>query len=38
VRVPADEGRKGSNRIYFEVGAIGHEDVKVREKASFLMP
>ena len=38
VRVPAEEGKKGSNRIYFEVGAIGHEDVRVREKASFLMP
>jgi cytochrome c oxidase accessory protein FixG len=38
VRVPAETGKKGSNRIYFEVKALQHEDVFVREKASFLVP
>ena len=38
VRVPPESGRKGSNRIFFEVKAINHEDVFVREKASFLRP
>ncbi len=40
VRVRAAEkaGKHGSNRIYFEVRAINHDDVVVREKASFLRP
>jgi len=38
VRAPQGEGKKGSNRIYFEVRAINHDQVFVREKASFLLP
>ncbi|MCK7498176.1 MAG: hypothetical protein MZW92_51570 [Comamonadaceae bacterium] len=38
VRVPPESATKGSHRIYFEVKALNHEDVFVREKASFLMP
>jgi hypothetical protein len=38
VRVPGDTGKKGSNRIFFEVRAVQHDDVFVREKASFLVP
>jgi cytochrome c oxidase accessory protein FixG len=38
VRAPSESGHKGSNRIFFEVKAINHEDVFVREKASFLVP
>ena len=38
VRVPPESATKGSHRIFFEVKALNHEDVFVREKASFLMP
>jgi cytochrome c oxidase accessory protein FixG len=38
VRVPAEAAARGSHKIYFEIRAIGHEDVFVREQASFLMP
>ncbi len=38
VRVGADAGKRGSNRIFFEIRAIDHNDVFVREKASFLLP
>jgi len=38
VRAPAEDGKRGSNRIYFDVRAINHDDVFVREKASFLRP
>jgi cytochrome c oxidase accessory protein FixG len=38
VRAEPDAGKRGSNRIYFEVRALNHDDVNVREKASFLLP
>lgn len=38
VRAEPGAGSRGSNRILFEVRAVGHEDVFVREKASFLLP
>jgi len=38
VRVPPESGRKGSNRIYFDVKALADEKIAVHEKASFLMP
>ncbi|MFZ5509218.1 MAG: cytochrome c oxidase accessory protein CcoG [Pseudomonadota bacterium] len=38
VRAEPGAGQRGSNRIFFEVRAVGHEDVFVREKASFLLP
>ena len=38
VVVPGESAGKGSHPIFFEVKAINHEDVFVREKASFLLP
>jgi cytochrome c oxidase accessory protein FixG len=38
VRVPPEAGKAGANTIYFEVKSIDNEQIKVREKASFLMP
>ena len=38
VRVPPESGKKGSNRIYFDVKAMSNEKISVHEKASFLMP
>ena len=38
VRVEPDAGKRGSNRIHFEIRALGHDDIFVREKASFLLP
>ena len=38
VRVEPDAGKRGSNPIHFEVRAINHDEVFVREKASFLLP
>lgn len=38
VRVPPESGKKGSNRIYFDVKAVADENIAVHEKASFLMP
>jgi len=38
VRVPPDAGGRGSHPIRFVVKALGHEDVAVSEKASFLLP
>ena len=38
LRAAAQDGKRGSNRIYFEVKAINHDDVFVHEKASFLRP
>jgi len=38
VRVPPESGRKGSNRIFFDVKAVADENIAVHEKASFLMP
>ena len=38
VRVPPDSGKKGANKIYFDIKALNHESIAVHEKASFLMP
>ena len=38
VRVPPDSGKKGANKIYFDIKAQNHESIAVHEKASFLMP
>ncbi len=38
VRVEPDAGKRGSNPIFFEVRALNHDEVFVREKASFLLP
>jgi cytochrome c oxidase accessory protein FixG len=38
VRVPPDAGKAGSNPIHFEISAIDNAAIKVREKASFLLP
>ena len=38
VVAPERAAGKGSHQIFFEVKAINHEDVFVREKASFLLP
>jgi cytochrome c oxidase accessory protein FixG len=38
VRVPPDAGKSGANQIHFEIVSTANPDVKVREKASFMMP
>ena len=38
VRAPAESGKKGSNRIYFDVAEISDPKIAVHEKASFLVP
>jgi len=38
VRVPPESGKKGANRIYFDIKAVNHDKIAVHEKASFLMP
>jgi cytochrome c oxidase accessory protein FixG len=38
VRVPPDAGKKGANQIHLEITAQENADIKVREKASFLLP
>jgi cytochrome c oxidase accessory protein FixG len=38
VSVPPDEGKPGSNPIHFEIVAVDNPDIKVREKAAFLLP
>lgn len=38
VRVPPESGKKGANRIYFDIKALNHDKIAVYEKASFLMP
>ena len=38
VRVPPDAGQKGANQIHFEIQAMDSPEMKVREKASFLLP
>lgn len=38
VRTQPDSGNKGANQIHFEVVADGSPDIKVREKASFMLP
>ncbi|MCL2344970.1 MAG: cytochrome c oxidase accessory protein CcoG [Desulfobulbus sp.] len=37
VRVPPEAGKQGANPIHFEIVAIDNPDIKVREKASFLL-
>jgi cytochrome c oxidase accessory protein FixG len=37
-RVEAGAGKKGSNQIFFEIKALNHEKIVVREKASFFLP
>jgi len=38
VSVPPDAGKAGSNQIHFEIVAVDNPDIKVREKAAFLIP
>ena len=38
VRLAPGRGKPGSNRIEFEIQAINHDDIRVREKAVFLIP
>lgn len=38
VLAPGDAGKTGSNPIFFEIKAINHEEVFVREKTTFLLP
>ena len=38
VRVAPDAGKQGANPIHFEIVAAENADIKVREKASFLLP
>jgi hypothetical protein len=38
VRVPPDAGKTGSNQIHFDIVAVDNPDIKVREKAAFLLP
>ena len=38
VRVPPDAGKTGSNQIHFEIVATDNPEIKVREKAAFLLP
>jgi cytochrome c oxidase accessory protein FixG len=38
VAVPPDAGKTGSNQIHFEIVAMDNPDIKVREKAAFLIP
>jgi cytochrome c oxidase accessory protein FixG len=38
VRVEPDAGKKGANQIHFEITAQENPEIKVREKASFMLP
>ncbi|AXS79128.1 cytochrome c oxidase accessory protein CcoG [Dechloromonas sp. HYN0024] len=38
VSVPPEAGKTGSNPIHFEIVALDNPDIKVREKAAFLLP
>ncbi len=38
VRVEPDAGKQGANQIHFEIVAADNPDIKVREKASFMLP
>ena len=38
VQVPPESGQRGSHKIFFDIKAISHEEVFVREKATFLLP
>ena len=36
--VPPVAGKAGSNPIHFDIVAVDNPDIKVREKAAFLVP
>lgn len=38
VRVPPASGQRGANTIYFQIEAEDEPEIRVREKASFLLP
>jgi cytochrome c oxidase accessory protein FixG len=38
VRAPAESGKSGANPIHFDIRALNHDSIAVREKASFLLP
>jgi len=38
VRVPPEAGKTGSNPIHFDIVAVDNPNIKVREKAAFLLP
>nr|MBL8411605.1 cytochrome c oxidase accessory protein CcoG [Dechloromonas sp.] len=38
VSAPPEAGKKGANPIHFEIVATENPDIKLREKASFLLP
>jgi len=38
VRASEDAGKKGANKIYFDIQALNHDKVKVHEKTTFLLP
>jgi len=38
ISVPPDAGKPGANQIHLEITALDNPDIKVREKASFLLP
>lgn len=38
VRAEAESGRKGANQIFFSIGSAEDPSIKVREKASFMLP
>ena len=38
VRAEPDAGKKGANQIHFEITAQENPEIKVREKASFMLP
>jgi hypothetical protein len=38
VRAPAGEGKKGSNKIEFELTALDQPSLHVEEKAVFIVP
>jgi cytochrome c oxidase accessory protein FixG len=38
VRAEPDEGRKGSNPIYFEIEAVDNPEIRLHEKATFMRP
>ncbi len=38
VRTPPEAGKKGANQIHFEIVAQEDDGIRVREKASFMLP
>jgi cytochrome c oxidase accessory protein FixG len=38
VRAPADAGKKGANPIHFDIVALDNPEIRVLEKASYLLP